>query len=93
MICSTLGLFRALLAGDNPKIRYLSDASFWLYLAHLPLIIFGQGLVVNWPGPALLKWALLTSAVVGFLLLAYEKAVRYTWLGRLLNGPRLRSPA
>ncbi len=93
MICSTLGLFRALLAGDNPKIRYLSDASFWLYLAHLPLIIFGQGLVANWPGPALLKWALLTSAVVGFLLLAYEKAVRYTWLGRLLNGPRLRSPA
>jgi hypothetical protein len=52
------------------------------------LMIGAQILIQGWPGPAVLKCLLLTLAVTGFLLLVYDKAVRYTWLGTLLNGPR-----
>ena len=90
MLFGTLGLFRTLVSGQSPKLRYLSDASYWIYLAHLPLTILGQALLRHWPGPALLKWALLTATIIGFLLLVYDKAVRYTWLGHFLNGKRLR---
>jgi peptidoglycan/LPS O-acetylase OafA/YrhL len=85
-----MGLFRSLLTKENRAIRYLSDSAYWLYLAHLPLMIGAQMMIQSWPGPAILKCLLLTLAVTGFLLLIYDKLVRYHWLGMLLNGPRTR---
>jgi peptidoglycan/LPS O-acetylase OafA/YrhL len=83
-----IGLFRALLTRESPVVRYLSDASYWMYLAHLPLCILGQGLIRNWQGPALLKLPLLSMVLIVLLLLSYHFLVRHTWVGRLLNGPR-----
>jgi peptidoglycan/LPS O-acetylase OafA/YrhL len=90
MSFACMGMFRSLLAKENRVIRYLSDSAYWLYLAHLPLIIGAQILIQSWPGPAVLKCLLLTLAITGFLLLIYDKLVRYRWLGTLLNGPRSR---
>jgi peptidoglycan/LPS O-acetylase OafA/YrhL len=90
MTFACMGLFRSLLTRENRIIRYLSDSAYWLYLAHLPLIIWAQMVIQDWPGPAFVKCALLTLVVTGFLLVVYDKAVRYTWLGTLLNGPRHR---
>jgi peptidoglycan/LPS O-acetylase OafA/YrhL len=88
MAFGCIGLFRALLTRESPVVRYLSDASYWMYLAHLPLCIVGQGLVQNWPGPALLKLPLLSLVLIVILLLSYHFLVRHTWVGRMLNGPR-----
>ncbi|MEO1367293.1 MAG: ankyrin repeat domain-containing protein, partial [Acidobacteriota bacterium] len=44
-----MGLFRRTLSVDRPALRYLSDASYWLYLAHLPLVIGAQAWVRPWP--------------------------------------------
>lgn len=90
MSFSCVGMFRSLLTRENRTIRYLSDSSYWLYLAHLPLIIGAQMAIQDWQGAAGLKCLLLTLAVTAFLLLVYDKAVRYTWLGALLNGPRAK---
>ena len=76
---------------ESPRLRYLSDASYWMYLAHLPLCILGQGLIRNWPGPALVKLPLLSVVLILILLLSYQLLVRHTWVGRLLNGPRRQS--
>ncbi len=91
MCFGCMGMFRALLVRENPVIRYLSDASYWLYLTHLPLIIALQALVSDWPVPGLIKAAVMSLLVTGFLLLIYDKLVRYTWVGTLLNGPRKRT--
>src|SRR3954447_12668164 len=64
--------------------------AYWLYLAHLPLIIAAQLAVKDWPIPALAKFLLIVTVVTSFLLWTYQTLVRYTWLGRSLNGPRAR---
>ena len=47
MIFGLVGAFKALLSKQNKSVRYLSDASYWMYLAHLPLVYFAQGAIVT----------------------------------------------
>ena len=90
MCIGLIGLFQAVLNRDRPSARYLSDASYWMYLIHLPLIIVGQGLVRDWNMPALLKFLLVCGTVSAILLATYHFLVRYTPVGTLLNGKRER---
>jgi peptidoglycan/LPS O-acetylase OafA/YrhL len=85
-----MGLFRRYCPVESPTMRYLSDSAYWLYLAHLPLVIAAQYAVRDWPVPALVKFLLIVSVVTVFLLWTYQHTVRYTWLGRFLNGSRVR---
>jgi peptidoglycan/LPS O-acetylase OafA/YrhL len=93
MTFGLMGVFRRVCSTESPKIQYLSDSAYWLYLAHLPLIIAAQYLVRDWPIPALSKFLLIVVVVTTFLLWTYQALVRYTWLGRFLNGPRTRPTA
>ena len=90
MTFALMGLFRKLLTQESRTFRYLADSSYWLYLAHLPLIMVAQLAVRDWQLPAIVKFGLVCVVVSGFLLLTYQTLVRYTWLGTLLNGPRRR---
>lgn len=87
------GLFRKFLSTENKTMRYVSDSSYWLYVAHLPLVIWGQGLVRDWPVSPFIKFLLVCGVSTGLLLISYETLIRYTWLGTLLNGPRTRTNA
>jgi peptidoglycan/LPS O-acetylase OafA/YrhL len=90
MTFGLMGLFRRFCPVESPTMRYLSDSAYWLYLAHLPLIIAAQSVVRDWPLPALAKFLFIVAVVTSFLLWTYQTLVRYTWLGRFLNGPRVR---
>jgi hypothetical protein len=90
MTFGLMGLFRRVCPVESPTMRYLSDSAYWLYLAHLPLVIAAQYAVRDWPLPALAKFVLIVVVVTSFLLWTYQTLVRYTWLGRFLNGPRVR---
>jgi peptidoglycan/LPS O-acetylase OafA/YrhL len=90
MIFGLMGLAETVLNRDRPWVRYVSDSSYWLYLVHLPLIIVGQALLRNVDLPAFAKLALLIAVSTAILLASYQLLVRYTWIGRLLNGPRTR---
>ncbi len=85
-----LGLFRWIASRERAWVRYLSDASYWLYLCHLPLVVAGQLLTVGWPVSVHLKFALIITTVVALLLGVYQLGVRYTRIGTTLNGPRVR---
>lgn len=90
MVFSLMGAFRRLVVKGSAVWRYVSDSSYWLYLAHLPLIVLAQGLIRPWQLPALLKFSLLCIVTTAILLVTYEYLVRYTPIGTLLNGPRRR---
>ena len=85
-----MGLFRWLLSRPSFTVRYLSDASYWIYLAHLPLVIVAHWVVVDWPISYHLKYILTCAGVTAVLLVTYQLFIRYTFIGNVLNGPRTR---
>ncbi len=93
MTIGSMGMFRSLLTRENRIIRYLSDSSYWMYLAHLPLVIAAQAIIRNWPIPAIPKLILFSGVMTVFLLFTYQVFVRYTWIGLFLNGRRYRHEA
>lgn len=92
MTLGLLGLYESLLTKDRPWVRYLSDSSYWLYLAHLPLIVVGQALLLRTDLPPPVEFAMLTLITTAALLVSYHFAVRFTPIGTLLNGKRTQQP-
>jgi peptidoglycan/LPS O-acetylase OafA/YrhL len=90
MTFGLMGLFRSHMSRESKAMRYISDSSYWLYLAHLPLIIVAQAIVHGWSLPAIAKFTLVCVATSVLLLASYQLFVRYTPIGTLLNGPRVR---
>ena len=93
MCFGLMGLFRWAASRESFAVRYFSDASYWMYLAHLPLVIAAQMLVVDWHIHYHLKFLLVCIGVTLVLLVTYQFGVRYTFIGRALNGPRARREA
>jgi hypothetical protein len=86
MSFACIGLFRAFVRRENRLVRYLMDASYWCYLAHLPFVILAQALVSRWDLPAMLKFSAVFCTVSGLMLLSYAKLVRHRCIGKFLNG-------
>lgn len=91
MVFGSIGFFRRWFSRESKRMRYISDSSYWLYLAHLPLVMLGQIAVRRWDAPALLKFVLITVLVSVFLLWTYEKLIRYSFVGTMLNGKKVRN--
>ena len=88
MAFGLIGLFHRFFSSERPWVRYLSDSSYWLYLVHIPLVMYLQLFVRDWEVAGLLKFTLVCSVSTALLLLSYQLLVRKTWLGVLLNGRR-----
>ena len=85
MVFSLIGIARELISRESRVWRYLSDVAYWLYLAHLPLLLVVQEMIRTWPLPAVAKFCLVCFGVTGILLLIHQFFLRYTFLGTLLN--------
>ena len=92
MSIGLIGLFRKLFVNERSGVRYLSDASYWMYIAHLPLVIAAQWLFRDWEIFSFLKFLLICILVNPVLLASYQLFIRYTPIGTLLNGKRKRKP-
>lgn len=93
MCFGLMGLFRVLLPVERRGVRYLSDSSYWLYLVHLPMVVVAQAMVRGWNLPAEVKFLMISVAVTVPALLTYQLFVRYTPIGTMLNGRKLRPSA
>ncbi len=72
----------------SPKLRYLADASYWMYIAHLPVVMALQTLFMFAEWHWALKFAAINALSFAFLLVTYRYAVRKTWVGLLLSGKK-----
>jgi glucan biosynthesis protein C len=83
-----IGYMMTLFSTQNTTVRYLSDASYWGYLIHLPLIGFFQIIIApyDWFWGFKLLLILLPSVVI--MMVTYRYAVRNTIIGVLLNGEK-----
>lgn len=75
------------------SVRYLAEASLWMYLFHHPVVGLAQVALADTALPAAGKFVLVTLAGVTLSLLTFEVGVRATWVGRLLHGARSAPPA
>ncbi|WP_337185922.1 acyltransferase family protein [Phenylobacterium sp.] len=87
-----IGLALRFLDGFSAWRRYLADASYWIYIVHLPLLILLQGVVAAHPWPWAVKYVLILVVAFAIMLATYQTLVRYTWLGAILNGRRAPRP-
>jgi ABC-type multidrug transport system ATPase subunit/peptidoglycan/LPS O-acetylase OafA/YrhL len=78
------------LDGYSPVRRYVADASYWIYLAHLPVVAALQVWVGHWPLHWSLKYPFVLVASLAVLFASYHWLVRPTLIGQLLNGRRVR---
>ncbi|MCB1641195.1 MAG: acyltransferase family protein, partial [Xanthomonadales bacterium] len=83
-----LGACQRWLARPSARWRYLADASYWIYLLHLPLVFGLQVALRDWPLHWSLKFPLIVGLTLVALLLSYRWFVRGSWIGALLNGRR-----
>jgi peptidoglycan/LPS O-acetylase OafA/YrhL len=83
-----LGAFIRFRRGPSKAWRYVADSSYWIYLAHLPLVVWLQILVARWPLPWMVKYPLILAVALPALFLSYHYLVRSTFIGTQLNGRR-----
>ena len=86
-----IGFFRFFFAGKSRVVRFVSDSSYWLYLAHQPLIIAIQIILSDWDIPIIIKFPLICAITAAILLLTYRYLVRYSFIGTILNGKKVRT--
>jgi len=88
LVFLTLGTFQKLCSRPSPLVRYVADSSYWMYLVHLPIVVWLQVAVAELPLHWSLKLALISALTVALSLLTYDLFVRPTFLGGVLNGRR-----
>lgn len=90
---AVIGVALRFLSGFSATRRYIADASYWLYLIHLPIVMALQVAVfsLDWPWPA--KFATILLVAVPVMFVSYQLLVRYSVIGAVLNGRRIRKPS
>ena len=83
-----IGMFRRWCSAESRVMRYVSDSSYWLYLMHIPLVITLACVMQTWKLPIFIKLSIICAGATLILLVTYQLFVRYTWIGRVLHGPR-----
>lgn len=85
---AVIGLALRFLSGHSPARRYLSDASYWIYIVHMPIVLALQTAIADVPWPWPVKFVLILAGTLAPSLLSYQLLVRYSFIGAILNGRR-----
>ncbi len=85
---AVIGVGVRYLSHPRAGIRYVADASYWIYLVHLPVVAAFQVVVGRLPWHWSIKFPLILVASLTLLLASYRYLVRSTFVGQLLNGRR-----
>jgi hypothetical protein len=86
-----IGLFVSIFNRSSEKVRYIADSSYWVYLTHLPIVLALQVMVYNW-NSLLLKLVMVIGGTNTFTMLSYHWGVRFTVMGKWLNGRQYIRP-
>lgn len=68
------------------RLSYLMEASYWVYIIHLPIIAFIPGLMAGSGLPVFLKFIITLTVTSVICIITYKYFVRGTFIGMFLNG-------
>lgn len=83
-----IGTCERLFSRPNAFVRYMADASYWMYLIHLPIVVFLQVLLADIELLWWVKLLLIVTTTISVSIVTYDAFVRSTLMGTLLNGKR-----
>ncbi|MGB3006840.1 MAG: acyltransferase family protein [Chitinophagaceae bacterium] len=90
LIAGFTGLFIRYFNTENKVWRYCSDATYWVYLVHLSLVVSFQVILLNSPIYFWFRLPIVLIAAFSISLLSYHFFVRFTVIGEFLHGKRSR---
>ncbi len=88
LVFGLLGVARRFGERPNPTLRYWTDAAYWIYLSHFPVMAAIALVVAALPMPDALRLVVLSAGTLAVIFPAYGAFVRHTAIGRVLHGPR-----
>ena len=89
-LLALIGLAARYLSRPRPALRYLADSSYWIYLSHMPVLVLLVALVTATTLGTASQFGLVTIGSLAASIATYALFVRYTAIGRVLNGSRRR---
>lgn len=81
-----IAFFLSYFASYSKWLSYLMEASYWVYIVHLPFMLFIPGLMAESGIPVLLKFFITLTTTSFISMLSYKYFVRGTIIGMILNG-------
>jgi glucan biosynthesis protein C len=88
LVSITIGLCQRLFTRSSRLVRYVADSSYWLYLIHLPLVLWFQIIFAELPLHWLIKLVSISVITILISTLLYDAFIRSTFIGAALNGKR-----
>ncbi len=86
LVFLSVGLFKRFFDKPRKSVRLIAEFSYWLYLIHLPIVVYLQvavaELAIHWS----FKLIAVSVLTVGISFLLYDLFVRSTVIGQTLNG-------
>ena len=79
---------KKVLNNHNQFMRYMSDASYWIYIVHLPILLMIQFWLLDQNATAVNKFLFSSLTTLVICALSYILFVRWSPIGWLLNGQR-----
>lgn len=86
------GFLASRIHAPSPALRYLSDASFWIYLIHIPFLVASENAFAATGWPAEIRYPLTIIVTLALSVASYAVFVRHTPIGTFLHGKRPRQP-
>lgn len=83
-----LGVYYRWMTGYSQILRYVADASYWLYLIQVPIVLILQTYFTFFYLPLIFKLLYVYLISVIIMGLSYALFVRKTFIGIMLNGER-----
>jgi len=88
LVSLVIGIFKRLFNRPNKIVRYVADSSYWLYLIHLPIVIWLQIALAEVSLHWSLKLAVISVLTILVSIVFYDAFIRTTFIGATLNGKR-----
>jgi fucose 4-O-acetylase-like acetyltransferase len=91
VLFGTWGMLARYVRSSSRALRYLSDASFWIYLIHIPFLVALQSALAETGLGVAPRWLLTVTGTLALSFGSYALIVRRSAIGRFLHGPRRRA--
>jgi peptidoglycan/LPS O-acetylase OafA/YrhL len=93
IISGLWGLMAKVASSPGPRLRLFSEQSYWMYIVHLPMLVFIESELAKTSLPVVVRWLLAIAITVALCVITYVLFVKDKPLSRVLGEKPRKSAA